>query len=101
MLDKEPNSLGLVQWLLLLLISIWGGVVRYIIDIKTKNRPWNWLSALMQILISGFTGLLGGLLSIDLNQSLYLTLFTTGVCGAMGSIVLSYFWQRLIGGRHV
>lgn len=101
MFDKDPNSFGIAQWLLLLFISMWGGAVRYIIDVKTNNTPWSWFGAFMQMVVSGFTGLLGGLLSIEFNQSLYITLFATGVCGAMGSIALAYFWSRFTGAKHV
>ncbi|AXH61904.1 phage holin family protein [Providencia huaxiensis] len=101
MFDKDPNSFGIAQWLLMLFISMWGGVVRYIIDVKTNNVPWSWFAAFMQMVVSGFVGLLGGLLCIEGNQSIYITLFTTGVFGAMGSIGLSYLWSRFTGGKHV
>ncbi|CAG9412196.1 phage holin family protein [Providencia alcalifaciens] len=101
MFDKEPNSFGLVQWLLMLFISMWGGAVRYIIDVKTNNVAWSWFAAFMQMTVSGFTGLLGGLLCIENNQSIYITLFATGVCGAMGSMALAHFWSRFTGGKNV
>ena len=101
MLDKDPGGFGLTQWLLMLFISLWGGAVRYIIDVKTHNVPWSWLAAFAQMIVSGFTGLLGGLLCIERGYSEYITLFSTGICGAMGSIVLAFFWSKFTAGKHV
>lgn len=37
-------------------MAIWGGLVTYIIYIRKKNRPFRWVEALMQIIVSGFAG---------------------------------------------
>ncbi|HGH4633448.1 TPA: phage holin family protein, partial [Enterobacter kobei] len=46
---------------------------------------------------SGFTGLIGGLISVESGLSLYMILVTSGISGAMGSVALTYFWERLTG----
>ncbi|MCC8367988.1 MULTISPECIES: phage holin family protein [Xenorhabdus] len=95
--NKDPSSFELSQWLILLLLSAWGGIVRYIIDIKTSNARWSWLGAFAQVIVSGFTGLIGGFISLEAGLSLYMTFASAGMCGAMGSIALTYFWNRLTG----
>ncbi|WGL96664.1 phage holin family protein [Arsenophonus nasoniae] len=102
MLNKEP-SFAFYQWLILLLLSAWGGFVRYLIQVKNNEAELGWLNGLGQIIVSGFTGLLGGFLSLEIGLSTYMTFFAAGVCGAMGSVALSYFWQRFtgpVGGKH-
>ncbi|EML7933746.1 phage holin family protein [Providencia rettgeri] len=99
MFDKEPNSFGLIQWVLLLIISMWGGVVRYISDVKTHKISWSWVAVSMQLVVSGFTGLIGGLGAIESGVSSYLILVSAGVTGAMGTMALDLFWSKYIGGK--
>ncbi|AOM40189.1 phage holin family protein [Xenorhabdus hominickii] len=95
--NKDPSSFELYQWLLLLLLSAWGGIVRYLIDLKTNNARWSWFGAFAQVAISGFTGLIGGFISLEAGLSLFLTYASAGMSGAMGSIALTYFWNRVTG----
>nr|WP_096178724.1 phage holin family protein [Escherichia coli] len=75
----------------------WGGLVRYLIDVKQSKATWSWINALAQIVVSGFTGVIGGLISIESGFSIYMILATAGISGAMGSVALTYFWERLTG----
>jgi hypothetical protein len=95
MQDKE--SIAGVSWLIVLALSCWGGLVRYLIDVKQNKAAWSWINALAQIAVSGFTGLIGGLISVESGLSLYMILVTSGISGAMGSVALTYFWERLTG----
>jgi hypothetical protein len=95
MQDKE--SIAGVSWLIVLALSCWGGLVRYLIDVKQNKAAWSWVNALAQIAVSGFTGLIGGLISVESGLSLYMILVTSGISGAMGSVALTYFWERLTG----
>lgn len=72
MLNKEP-SFAFYQWLILLLLSAWGGFVRYLIQVKNNEAELGWLNGLGQIIVSGFTGLLGGFLSLEIGLSTYMT----------------------------
>ncbi|GKX58360.1 phage holin family protein [Leminorella grimontii] len=96
-MKQEPTSFEIYQWLILLLLSAWGGIVRYLIDIKTNNAHWSWFGAVAQVAVSGFTGLIGGFISLEAGLSLYMTFASAGMAGAMGSIALTYFWNRLTG----
>lgn len=94
---KDPENYGLVAWVCIAAISIWGGVVRYILDMQQNKTAWNWAAATAQVIVSGFTGVLGGLICIQSGASIYITLAGSGMSGAMGSIALMYFWQRFSG----
>ncbi|EJY9568800.1 phage holin family protein, partial [Klebsiella aerogenes] len=76
------------------LFSVWGGLVRYLIRTNYQNKKWSWVEFFSQLVISGFTGLLGGIISIENGASHYMTLFFSGLFGAMGSAALTYFWKR-------
>lgn len=93
--DKE--SMAGLSWLVLLGLACWGGLVRYLIDVKSNKATWSWVNALAQIAVSGFTGVIGGLISLEGGLSFYLILAASGVSGAMGSVALTYFWERLTG----
>lgn len=49
-----------------------GRLVRYLIDVKQNKAAWSWVNALAQIAVSGFTGLIGGLISVESGLSLYM-----------------------------
>ncbi|HCF8483615.1 TPA: holin, partial [Klebsiella pneumoniae] len=38
-----------------------------------------------------------GLVSIESGLSIYMILATSGISGAMGSVALTYFWERITG----
>ncbi|WP_411227296.1 phage holin family protein [Serratia quinivorans] len=95
--DKDPNSIAGISWLIMLGFSCWGGLVRYLIDVKQNKASWSWINAIAQIAVSGFTGVLGGLISVESGLSFYMILASSGISGAMGSIALSYFWERITG----
>lgn len=93
--DKE--SFAGLPWLILLAIACWGGLVRYLIDVRQNKAAWSWINALAQMVVSGFTGVIGGLISIESGLSIYMILAAAGISGAMGSVALTYFWERLTG----
>ncbi len=75
----EKESLAGAFWLVLLIIAGWGGLVRYLIDVKQSKATWSWINALAQIVVSGFTGVIGGLISIESGFSIYMILATAGI----------------------
>ena len=95
MQDKE--SMAGITWLALLIIAGWGGLVRFLMDVKQGKAKWSWINAFAQIVVSAFTGVIGGLISIEGGLSIYMILATAGISGAMGSVALTYFWERITG----
>jgi fluoride ion exporter CrcB/FEX len=83
-----------VSWLIVGFFSAWGGLVRYLMDLHPKRRRWRWMAALSQIVISCFTGFLGGLYSFEMKNSTTMTLIIAGVCSTLGSTLLHRLWQR-------
>lgn len=96
--DKDLKVTG-AAWGVIFAISLYGGLARYIIDNKRNGYRWSWLGAIMQMMVSGFSGLMGGLISVELNASFYYTVFAAGMCGAMGSFALDFFWSKFSGGK--
>ncbi|WP_037388226.1 phage holin family protein, partial [Serratia symbiotica] len=72
--------------------------VRYLMDIKSNKTTWSWAAALAQIIVSSFTGLIGGILSMETGLSVNMAFVGAGLSGAMGSVALTYFWERIFGG---
>lgn len=52
-------------------LSAWGGLVRYILDTNNEEDEWRWAAVISQIIVSGFTGLIGGLISFEGGTSRY------------------------------
>ena len=47
--DKE--SMAGLSWLVLLGLACWGGLVRYLIDVKNNKATWSWNDALADIAV--------------------------------------------------
>ncbi|AHK18480.1 phage holin family protein [Yersinia similis] len=89
-----PSLEVIIIWLIIGLLAAWGGLVRYIIDIKEKNKEWDSKEVLSQIVISNFSGFLGGFLSFESGVSLYITFAISGLFGTMGSSGIHYLWRK-------
>ena len=76
MQDKE--SIAGMSWLVMLIIAGWGGLVRFLMDVKQGKAKWSWINAFAQIVVSAFTGVIGGLISIEGGLSIYMILATAG-----------------------
>lgn len=84
------------SWMLVGIFSVWGGVVRYLMDNQGHKRKHKWAEAISQITISGFTGFLGGLYSFEHGNSPLMTLITAGLSSTLGSTMLHLLWRRVI-----
>lgn len=90
-LDKENTALFLVA------ISFIGGTVNYCIERNTNRKGESGFKFFIsQVLISGFTGFLGGLLCIEYDATPTMTLFISGVSGTIGSSLLLEFQHRVL-----
>lgn len=95
MQDKE--SMTWLSWAIVAGIACWGGLVRYVIDLKQSKATWSWVNAILQVFVSGFTGIIGGLVSVESSLSLHMVFAVAGISGSMGSIALTFFWERITG----
>ena len=82
--------------LFLTVISLIGGVVNYCLRRGLYKKENKGLFFLSQLLISAFTGFLGGLLSIENGASITMTMFISGVCGTTGSTLLLELKKRVM-----
>jgi LydA holin phage, holin superfamily III len=89
-----PGDDFLITWVIIGTFSAWGGLVRYIVDQNNEYEEWSWMGVICQIIVSAFTGLIGGLFSFETGTSRYLTFAVAGLFGAMGNTALKYLWQR-------
>lgn len=87
-MSKLPEVEHVIVWTTIGFFSFWGGLTRYIIDYKRYRFNWSWYEALCQVVISGFTGALGGLISFEAGVSLNMTFIMSGVSSAMGTVAL-------------
>jgi hypothetical protein len=92
---KEENH-HLLFWAIAFLFSLWGGLVRYFMDHKSANLRISKRAVIKQIIISVFTGFLGGLYSFEYGHSIYLALITVGLSSTLGSPLLRLLWTRLV-----
>ncbi|EOY3724378.1 phage holin family protein [Klebsiella michiganensis] len=89
----------MVELIYCLVFSLWGGVVRYLLDVKHGKTKRSFYNAISQMVISSFIGLLIGILSSGAGNLLHITIFTSGIAGAMGVVAVNYYWSRLTGGN--
>ncbi|MBP8174348.1 MAG: phage holin family protein, partial [Aeromonadaceae bacterium] len=60
--EKDPQNYSLLAYLAFGGLSVWGGLVTYIQTVKREGRQFRWFEALLQIVVSGFAGMLTMLL---------------------------------------
>ncbi|MBU9834236.1 holin [Rahnella aquatilis] len=92
---RDPSNNNFLSWVYILLFGAWGGIVRYIIDVRAGQISRGLIAVLAQVIISGFTGILAGLLSEGVGAAFHTTLAVCGISGAMGVTALDYYWRRL------
>lgn len=93
MIGQSPES---VSWVMVGFFSAWGGLVRYLMDSQGYKKKQRWLAAISQIVISSFTGFLGGLYGFEHGVSPLMTLIIAGICSTLGSTLLHWLWQRML-----
>lgn len=94
---RIPSEHAVLTWMIIGGLSAWGGIVRYLMDMRRNNDTWSWTDILSQVVISCFTGLLGGLIGFESGASHYMTYIISGLCGSLGSTALNWMWRRVMG----
>lgn len=92
-LRRFPESLS---WIMDGFFSAWGGLVRFLMVSRGHKRKHLWVEAISQIIISSFTGFLGGLYSFESGNSPMMTLIMAGICSTLGSSLLHWLWRQII-----
>ncbi|HIF9260442.1 TPA: phage holin family protein [Photobacterium damselae] len=91
---KDPNNYTLLSYLAFVGVAFWGGLVAHIQHIRRHNKPFLWREAFLQILISGFAGMLASLLCWHIQAPAPLVGFMSGMAGFMGSRALELFERK-------
>jgi|GEM_PF-5375655 len=63
---------------------------------QEKNEELNLLKVITQVVISTFTGILGGFVSFEYGASSYMTFVISGLFSTMGASSIKLLWSRLI-----
>ncbi|CAH0531847.1 hypothetical protein CTH30272_04095 [Allocatenococcus thiocycli] len=92
--EKDPNTYSLITYLAFTGAALWGGLVTHIQHIRQHNKPFLWREALMQVIVSGFAGMLASLLCWYLEAPIPLAGFMAGTAGFMGTRALSLFERK-------
>ena len=95
MQDKE--SMTWLTWAVVAGIACWGGLVKYLVDLKQSKAAWSFGGAVSQMVISAFAGVIGGMIVHESGFSLVMICATSGVSGSMGYVTIAYFWERITG----
>lgn len=93
---KDPENWSYIDIIGLVLMAVWGGFVAYILDIRKNNLKFRWKQALMQVVVSGFAGVLCMLGAMYYELPMALMGFTCGISGLAGSKILAIFEKRFI-----
>lgn len=93
---KEPENWTYLEMLGLALMAIWGGFVTYILDIRKSHRPFRWVDALVQVIVSGFAGALCALAAMYFQWPQELAGFACGISGYAGSRMIAVFERKFL-----
>lgn len=87
------NSDCVLTWIIVGFFAAWG-CVRYLMD--TEHKKMTFIGLLSQIMISVFTGFLGGFYAYENNYSNVMLIAFSGICSTLGNSLLRWVWQRFL-----
>lgn len=91
-----------IMLVIALVLSLWGGVVRYLIDISSNSIKWTLTDLFYQLVISMFTGLMGWMYSHSNGYNISTTFIVICISSTYGKALLKLIWikiKNLIDGR--
>ncbi|ECR0980035.1 holin [Salmonella enterica subsp. enterica serovar Montevideo] len=91
-----PLEASLLTWAFIGFFSAWGGVVGYLINMQEKNEKLNFVNIITQVVISTFTGILGGFVSFEYGTSSHMTFVISGIFSTMGASSIKLLWSRFV-----
>ncbi|CAI1527534.1 phage holin family protein [Serratia plymuthica] len=89
-----PDNGRVFSWLIVGGFSAWGGIVRYLMENKASGKEFSWHEVFKQVVISGFTGFLGGVYGYEEGYSEFMTMVFSGLGGILGGRLLDLLWKR-------
>lgn len=90
---KDPATFSILAYATMMVIAMWGGVVRVIKELALQEKSLRHIICLClaEACVSGFVGTLTFALCLSANLSLAYTAALTGISGYMGGRSLSFF----------
>ena len=88
-----------IGWLWFIVLAIWGGTANYISRIRKDKMKFSAVELIGEWTISGFAGVVTGLLCMEYGMSLNMTFVMVAIAGHAGGraiFVLEKFWQSRI-----
>jgi len=85
--DPNTTPQGSVDYfslILALLFGLWGGVARYLNEVLQEKRQFHFFELWVSAMVSGFCGVLIGLLALHFAMEAYLVMFGAGMAGGIG-----------------
>ncbi|WP_305817531.1 phage holin family protein [Photobacterium leiognathi] len=86
--EKDPGNYTLLTYAVFIFAAVWGGIATHISYIRQHNRPFVFTEALLQMIVSGFAGMLVSFLCWHMSAPVPLAGFLTGMAGFMGTRAL-------------
>lgn len=88
------NEHGLML-VIALVLSLWGGLVRYLIDISGNRIKWTLIDLFYQLIISMFTGLMGWMYSYGNGYNISTTFIVICISSTFGKALLKLIWMKI------
>lgn len=88
------ESAPVLGWAWLMLMAIWGGTVRYLRDIKRKSRRFIWRDALLEWIISAFSGIVTAYVCMWMDMPFAFTAAAAGISGHLGGAAIDVWESR-------
>lgn len=101
MLNKTPESYGMMTYLWVLVLSVWAGIASHLYRFRLyKKRDFDFVGFFVDILISAFVGVLTFFLCESAKIDPLLTAVLVGVSSHMGARSI-YLFQHFLICRYV
>jgi hypothetical protein len=94
-LPQGNGDPGWIAYLLVFVMSVWGGLVNYLSRLRKSAEPFSWSELLFELLVSAFASMVTGLILFAFNTHWLLVLALSGIAGHAGGrtvMLLDHYW---------
>ena len=85
----------LIQYWLPAITALWGGTVGYLRQVQ-KGRSFKAAAMIMHLAVSGFSGMMFWLMSVEYGLSGPMSAIVTGMAGYMGGEAIKLLEERVV-----
>lgn len=97
-LPQGGGEPGLITFLLIVVLAVWGGLINYLTRLKKSMGTFNWRELVFEVLVSAFAGLLIGLMAFSFDVHPYMCMALAGISGHAGGRTM-FFLDKFWGDR--